>query len=72
MNRAHSRRVRGCDRGGGSSVRRRSVLGSVVREDGELRGEVFGVALHLMEFVEDGEALVEDGAAGEAKAILRR
>ena len=31
----------------------------------------FGLVLHVAEFVEDGEALVEDGAAAEREAVLR-
>jgi hypothetical protein len=38
---------------------------------GESVGELFGLGLHFAEFVEDGEALVEDAAAGEREAVLR-
>ena len=35
-------------------------------------GELFGLGLHFAELVEDGEALVEDAAAGEREAVLRQ
>jgi len=46
------------------------VFGGGRVEFGERVGEGFELALHVLEFVEDGEALGEDGAAGEAEAIL--
>ena len=38
---------------------------------GEDGGEGDGLALELVEVVEDGEALGEDGAAAEGEAVLR-
>ena len=37
-----------------------------------LRGQPLGFALHFVQFVEDGEALVKDGPAGELEPFLRQ
>ncbi len=48
------------------------ILRAGVVEFGELPAQALDFALHLAEFVEDGEALFENGAAREAQAFLRQ
>ena len=56
----------------GVALRRGLVLGPGVIELGQLPGQLLDLALHLAQFVEDGEAFFEDGAAGELQALLRQ
>ncbi len=48
------------------------VLGAGVVEFGKLGAEALDFAFHVADFVEDGQAFLEDGAAGEAQAFLRQ
>ena len=48
------------------------VLRAFVVELGQLRGQPLDFALHLVQFVEDGEAFLEYRAAGEAQSLLRQ
>ncbi len=56
----------------GISLSRSLVLRSGVVEHGQLAAEVLNLPLHIVQFVEDREALVKDRSAGQHQTFLRQ
>ena len=54
----------------GVSLRRRLVLRARVVENCQLPAEPLDLPLHLMQFIEDREALVKDRSAGQRQSLL--
>ena len=54
------------------AVRNDGVFGRFMIQIAQLAGQHFGLGLHAAQFVEDAQALLEDGLAAHRQPVLRQ